>query len=570
MQINSINNILVSRYQSSNNIKRQQFVNSPIQADSVSFSAKPKTQKLNTDMETAQHVAKALSTSTSGYRAEYGTDKFNKDIVEVLSLGVADYAIEAAKITGDKPVVMIGGDTRKATKDMIPFVSEVLSKRGVDVIKADKPTPTPVFAQAAKDKGIPLSILMTASHNPWSDGGYNLVTDAGAIAPPAVTEKVAEHIIANAERGEYEVKSSKEQGKVKVEDLYPQYKKDLDSLKEVNIDWKAIKDANIKIYYDGLRGTGNNVFPRLMKDNGIKNLTVVDSGKKTGPNPTAANLKDLGELVKNNRSKLVIGLANDGDADRFGVVDENGKFITPNDVILLTAYHLSKNKGLDGAIIRSQATTGALDQFAMDRDIKVMQTPVGFKYIGEDIIKERAEGRDILVAGEESGGLTVTGHIPEKDGIIAISLMLDLMAAEKKPISEILKDAKASMHSQVDIVAGDQSYRPGEKDQVMKRIDGYYKEVMSEDNPKFSENFNVDVEKTLENEKLMKEYKKGGDGYKFYMTDGSSVLIRKSGTEDKIKEYVEVVSDKGLSSHEVRERVSELKSAADNLIRPLS
>lgn len=569
MQINSINNILVSRYQSSN-IKRQNFVNSPIQADSVSFSAKPKTQKLNVDMETATHVAKALSTSTSGYRAEYGTDKFNKDIVEVLSLGVAEYAIEAAKITGDKPVVMIGGDTRKATTEMIPFVSEVLSKKGVNVIKANKPTPTPVFAQAAKDKGIPLSILMTASHNPWSDGGYNLVTDAGAIAPPDVTEKVAEHIIANAEKGEYEIKPTKEQGKIKIEDLYPKYKKDLDALKEINIDWKAIKDANIKIYYDGLRGTGNNVFPRLLKDNGIKNLTIVDSGKKTGPNPTAANLQDLSDLVKHNRSKLVVGLANDGDADRFGVIDENGKFITPNDVILLTAYHLSKNKGLDGAIIRSQATTGALDQFAMDRDIKVIQTPVGFKYIGEDIIKERAEGRDILVAGEESGGLTVAGHIPEKDGIIAISLMLDLMAAEKKPISEILKDAKSSMHSQVDIVAGDQTYKPGEKDLVMNRVGRFYNQILSEENLQFSKNFTLDTAKTLENEKLMKEYKKGGDGYKFYMTDGSSILIRKSGTEDKIKEYVEVVSDKSLSSHQVRERVAELKSAADDLISPLS
>ena len=567
MQINSINNVLVSRFQSSS-VKRQNYVMSPMKADTVSFSSKAKTKKLDVDMETANHVAKALSTSTSGYRAEYGTDKFNKDIVEVLSLGVADYAIEAAKIKGEKPVVMIGGDTRKATQEMIPFISEVLTNKGIDVIKANKPTPTPVFAQAAKDKGIPLSILMTASHNPWSDGGYNLVTDAGAIAPPEVTEQVAKHIVANAEKGEYEV--SAEKGKIKVQDLYPKYKKDLDNLKDINIDWKAIKDANIKIYYDGLRGTGNNVFPRLMKDNGIKNLTKVDSGKKTGPNPTAANLKELSELVKSNRSKLVVGLANDGDADRFGVIDENGKFITPNDVILLTAYHLSKNKGLSGAIIRSQATTGALDQFAMDRGIEVIQTPVGFKYIGEDIIKERAKGKDILVAGEESGGLTVAGHIPEKDGIIALSLMLDLMAAEKKPISEILKDAKSSMHSQVDIVAGDQSYKPGEKDLVMKRIDGFYNQVLTQKETKISPNFEVDVEKTRENEKLMKEYKKGGDGYKLYMTDGSSILIRKSGTEDKIKEYVEVVSDKNLSSHHVRERVAELKSVADNLIRPIS
>jgi len=569
MRINSINNVIASAMYR-NNQTRSQYITPMMSADSISFSSnKAKNKKLNVSTELAEEVANALSHSTSGYRAEYGSEKFNKDIVEILTVGVAEYAKDAAKLYNEKPVVMVGGDTRKATKEMIPVISDILSKSGIEVIKADKPVPTPIFAQAAKDRNIPISILMTASHNPWTDGGYNLVTDDGAIAPPTVTEKVAKHIVNAAKEGQYEVKSAKEYGKIKEVDLYPEYAKDLDNLKNVNIDWNAIKDAGIHIYYDGLKGTGNNAFPRLMKDHGVKHFNSIDSGNKKGPNPTAANLVELADKVKSDKGELVIGLANDGDADRFGVVDEKGNFVTPNDVILLTAYHLSKNKGINGAIIRSQATTGALDQFAMDKGIKVIQTPVGFKYIGEDIIKERSEGKDILVAGEESGGLTVNGHIPEKDGVLAITLMLDLMAAEKKPMSEILKDAKSSMRSQVDIISADKTYAPGGKDLAYKKVSNFYETAVHGDNnqkTKFSKNFEIDKQKTLENELLMKEYKKGGDGFKFYMTDGSSVLIRKSGTEDKIKTYIEVISDKSLSRDAVRDRISELKNVTHELI----
>lgn len=573
MKINSINNSMFSHQVSfgkKNNTVST--VTRPMGVDTVSFSAKKaNTKKLNVSLEDAQMVAKALSTSTSGYRAEYGTDKFNKDLVEVLTVGVAEYVLEQSKKTGKKPVVMVGGDTRKATKDMVPVIADIFSSKGIDVVKADKPVPTPVYAQMVKDREVPLSILLTASHNPWTDGGYNLLTDEGAIAPPTVTEKIAKHIVDVAQKGNYEVKNKKEQGKVTVEDFYPNYVKALDNLEEVSIDWKNIKDAKIKVYYDALKGTGSNVFPRLMKDKGIK-IKEIDSGFKKGPNPVAANLVELAGKVKSDKSDLVIGLANDGDADRFGIVDEKGNFVTPNEVLLLTAYHLNKNKGLSGAIVRSQATSAMLDQFAKAQGIKLFQTPVGFKYIGEVILDERKAGRDVLVAGEESGGLTVAGHIPEKDGILAISLMLDLMAAEKKPISEILKDAKESMSANVNIATSEMTYKKGEKDLVMKRVDNTYNALVSGkvDFSVFSDIFELDVEKTLENQKLMESYKKGGDGYKLYMTNGSTVLIRKSGTEDKVKAYIEVVADKNMPKAAVATRVNELKAFADKLIAPLS
>ena len=181
------------------------------------------------------------------------------------------------------------------------------------------------------------------------------------------------------------------------------------------------------------------VVPRLLKDFEIPFEEVVSGGQE-GPNPVAKNLTLLSEKVASSDAAMKIGLANDGDADRFGVVDEKGNFVDANEVILLTAYHLAKNKGLEGA---NQATSTQVDALAEKFNLQSMRTPVGFKFIGEEIIDLRKDGKDILVAGEESGGLTVQGHIPEKDGIIAIMLMADLVATEKKPLSQILADAKA-------------------------------------------------------------------------------------------------------------------------------
>ena len=407
------------------------FTSTAIQ-DTVSFSGNIKTHELNVDKETAAFVANSLSTSTSGHRATYGSKTFNKDVVKLMTLGVAQYAKDIAEAKNEKPVVLIGGDTRKATKESLPLIKDTLINQGVDVIYIKEPVPTPLHALMTKKENLDVSILLTASHNPWSDGGFNLVTNDGAIAPPTVTGKVAENMVKLAEAGTYTTDKTK---KGSVIETYP-YEMYKDTINSYNlIDWNAIKDANIFIAYDGLKGTGTNVFPRLLSEYKIPH-TLVKSGEKHGPNPTEGNLTELKSEVIENKAELKIGLANDGDADRFGIIDEKGNFVTPNDVILLVAHHLANNKGLSGDIIRSQATSSQLDLFAKNNGLNVIQTPVGFKYIGEDIIDIRKEGKDILVAGEESGGLTINGHIPEKDGVIALLTILDLMATEKKPLSE--------------------------------------------------------------------------------------------------------------------------------------
>lgn len=508
-------------------------------ADKVSFSGRYKTTPVNVSVDNAEFVANSLSTSTSGHRATYGSEIFNKEVVQLMTLGVAKYAKDVAKQSGKEPVVLIGGDTRQATKESLEFVKDTLTGQGINVLYIDKPVPTPLHALATQKENIDVSILLTASHNPWSDGGYNLVTKEGAIAPPSVTKKVAENMVQIAKVGNFTV-DTEQKGKITKLFPYDMYK---DTINSYNlIDWENIKNANISINYDSLQGTGENVFPRLLNDYSIK-LNDVHSGLKEGPNPTGANLSEVKEAIQNDKNNLKIGLANDGDADRFGVIDENGTFIEPNDIILLTAYHLAKNKGLTGSIIRSQATSSQLDIYAKNNGLNVIQTPVGFKYIGEDIIDLRKEGEDILVAGEESGGLTINGHIPEKDGIIALLLMLDLVATEKKPISQILEDIKTNLNTEFRADSFSKKLdKESDKEIIMDRMKSIYNEGISGNN-QFGSDFEIDIKKTEENQKAMERYKKGGDGVKLYLTDESSILVRKSGTEPKVKAYIEVTND---------------------------
>ena len=494
---------------------------------------------ITVSVDKAKEVAHSLSTSTSGHRAVYGSENFNKAIVTLLTLGVASYAHEVASKEGRKPTVLIGGDTRQASRECIPMIKDILAKQDVNVLYVKDPVPTPLHAMASRDHNVDIAILMTASHNPWADGGYNLVTKAGAIAPTDVTQDVAKHIIKHAEKGSY-YEYPLNKGSVK--ELYPYelYKEQINSYGL--IDWQKIKDSGLNVSYDALQGTGAYVMPKLLKDYGIPFNEIKSSGQE-GPNPTSKNLEVLKKTVAESAGKLKLGISNDGDADRFGIVDEKGEFINANDVILLVGYHLSKNHDKRGAIIRSQATSMQVDSIADMYKLNKIETPVGFKFIGEDIIDLRNKGQDILVAGEESGGLTINGHIPEKDGIIALLTIMDLVATEKKPISEILKDVKSGLPTNV--VADNYSVRLNDdasKAKLMAKAQDMFDRAQNGDN-KFGNNHFIDAEKSLKHKAEMEHYKKGGDGIKLFLNDGSSVLVRKSGTEPLVKFYIESVGN---------------------------
>jgi len=554
MKILSVSNGILNRNLKFQSKKPKFFYAKPIPKDSFIFTSKNNTiiKPLNLDPSVGKKIADNLAVATSGHRAPYMSETFTPEAVNLITLGVAEYAKENSLKNG-KPTVIIGGDTRKATRESLPKIKDTLIKQGVDVIYIKDPIPTPMLAMAAKRFNIGISILMTASHNPWSDGGFNFITPEGAVAPTEITSQIARHIgeISKKESYKEEIKPT---GEVLEFNPYQLYKNELEKLGL--IDFKKIKDSGITVYYDGLSGTGEYVMPKLMRNYGI-NVTQIKSSGQVGPNPTEENLKELSIWTEtDNDSKLKIGLANDGDADRFGVVDENGDFISPNDVLLMAAYHLVKNKGLSGDIIRNQGTTQLLEKLGQNYGLITRETPIGFKYLAHDILRAREENRDIIIAGEDSGGLTTYGHIPEKDGILADFLILDLVAEERKPISQILSDIKKELGYTTFI----ENYSKRLKDEttkqkVMKKVENRYNSALNGD-VDFGELHKVDRLKTIKTAENIKEYRPQGDGFKFVMTDGSTVLVRKSGTEPLTRFGIEAT---GNTEYEAMMRAFALK-----------
>ena len=535
------------------------------QADSVSFTGY-KRVPVKKDAETIYKAADSLSTSTSGHRAIYGSELFDKELMQVFSVGIAQYAQEEAAKKGRKDAyVILGGDTRQATRESLPVIEETLKKSGVNVFKIDEPVATPILAAMAEKLAdeVDISILMTASHNPWEYGGFNLVTSDGAIAPADVTQKIASKIKGVADKGFYYL--SDKDNTTQSRNIYPfEHYNSLISDSNL-IDFDNLRESGIKIYYDALGGTGDFSVPKLMDEHNVEISTIPNKGRKLeGPDPSADNLSLLAKKVVSDPAELKIGLANDGDSDRFGVIDSDGRFLTPNEVIFLTAYHLHHNKGKEGSILRSQVTTSMLDEYANAYDIPTVITPVGFKFLAEDIIADREVGKDIIVAGEESGGLTVAGHIPEKDGIMAILLMADLMAQEKKPLGKILDDVKSDLDLHFDSFTIATKFDSDEKkDAVMAKMEKVYQDAITGVNDEFIPGFHVDAEKTKAHREKMIEYKGNSDGVKLYFTNGSQITVRKSGTEPKIRVYVD---SKGSTDEEAKQNCSTLKAQINSIL----
>ena len=306
-------------------------------------------------------------------------------------------------------------------------------RNDIKPLLCDRDTPTPVIAYAIRHRKAIGGINMTASHNPAEYQGLKFSTWNGAPATPDVTKQIEANIVklqaANfsfkgAVIGTYTCKTFNPQ---------PDYFKQLHRL----IDFAAIKKAKLKVAVDISYGTAHGYLDTLLESVGAKvtmfhnELNPLFGGHH--PEPNAEGMADAAKFVRSGKAQ--IGLGTDGDADRFGIVDKDGTWLTPNQVLTLALYHLKKNRGWTGAVVRTVPTSHQVDAVAKMLGVKVYETPVGFKYIGALM-----ESEPIIVGGEESGGLSVKGHVPEKDGILACLLMAELVATEKKSLGQILKE----------------------------------------------------------------------------------------------------------------------------------
>ncbi len=442
---------------------------------------------------------------TDGWRAVVGKD-FNKENVETVIKAVGKYVFDNFGL-GKK--IIIGYDPRNMAKEFATDSAKQLSDYGFEVLLSDKVIPTPVLAYNAKNLNA-CAVMFTASHNPPEYLGIKFIPD---YAGPA-TSDITDEIVANLSLDF----ASKGNGKCLEYNFKPDYYAHIKEL----IDFKKIKSFDKHIIFDGLYAASIGYFDELLDSEGIKYSSLhmhhdVNFGGGM-PEPKPKFLKELIEEVR--KSDNAVGFANDGDSDRFGVINENGEYVSPNEIIAILLMHLKKHKNFDGPIVKTVGASLLLNKVAEKLGVEVVETAVGFKHVGEAMRKF-----DPIIGGEESGGLSIKGHIPEKDGVLANLLILEAMAYENKSLVDLQKEL-------YDFV-GCRFYN----DRIDKHLDNVdeIKPILEEYKNK-SEIGNFKV-KNIDTK----------DGVKIYFTDDSSwILVRPSGTEPLLRIYFESDSENKL------------------------
>jgi len=448
---------------------------------------------------------------TDGWRGIIADD-FTFPNVRKVTRAIASY-LETA-YTKDRPV-LIAYDTRFLADEFAQTSAAVLADLGWNVQITDRDCPTPVIAYNARLLNSAGALMFTASHNPAPYCGIKYIPDYAGPATPEITDT----IVANIETASDELPGSNPSGTISTFDPKPDYLHFIYTL----LDVEKIKSANLKVKYDALYSTSRGYLDEVLQQCGCQLESfhtwrdVLFGGGM--PEPKGEQLVELVASVKADHADL--GLATDGDSDRFGIVDEQGNVLTPNTVLLLLARHLIKNKGKSGAIVRTVATTHLLDNFAAKYGLEIYETAVGFKYIGEKM-RETA----VLIGGEESGGLSIIGHIPEKDGVLADMLVAEAIAYEGKPLSQLVQEAIAEADGPLYNNRLDLHLTEAHKIAV---IDSYTQNPPSE----------------VAGIKVKEVGRK--DGIKLYLEEGSWVLLRPSGTEPLVRVYMETNSPEKLS-----------------------
>jgi phosphomannomutase len=449
---------------------------------------------------------KKIQFGTDGWRGIIADDFTFTNVCKV-TRAIASY-LETA-YSKDRPV-LVAYDTRFLADQFAQTSAEVLADLGWTVKIVDRDCPTPVIAYNARFLNSAGALMFTASHNPAPYCGIKYIPDYAGPATPEITDT----IVSNLDISSDELPRGKNQDKISTFDPKPEYLKFIYTLLDVD----KIKRAGLKVKYDALYSTSRGYLDEVLNHCGCETESfhthrdVLFGGGM--PEPKGDQLIELIEAVKKDQAD--IGLTTDGDSDRFGIVDEQGNVLTPNTVLLLLARHLIKNKGKKGAIVRTVATTHLLDNFAAKYGLELYETAVGFKYIGEKM-RQTA----VLIGGEESGGLSVIGHIPEKDGILADMLVAEAIAYEGKPLSQLVEEAIAEADGPLYNHRLDLHLTEAHKSAVLSQCTSQPPTEVA----------GIKVKEVGRK-----------DGIKLYLEEGSWVLLRPSGTEPLIRVYMETNS----------------------------
>jgi alpha-D-glucose phosphate-specific phosphoglucomutase len=461
----------------------------------------------------------AIKFGTSGWRGII-SDDFTSENLAIVAQAIANCL---KKQGSTKAGVIAGYDTRFMSDRFARICANVLKNNNIPVLLTDRDTPTPVIAYSIINNKAIGGINITASHNPPQYNGIKYSTSYGGPAPEEVTGEI-ERETSNIQQNNLSVPYLTSIEGLETFDPKPVYIKHISK----KIDLSLIKKSKIKAAIDCLHGTLHGYLDYILEKNGIK-ITVLHNTINPGfeggsPDPSKEErLADLKRTVTKTKSHL--GLATDGDSDRFGIVDRDGAYIPANYMLPLILEHLLKTRKHSGGIVRSITTTRMLDAVAKKFGRGVYEVPVGFKYVGSGLMEHNA-----IMGCEESSGMTIFDHVPEKDGILACLLVCEMVALNKKSLKQLLKEAQKQYGSfyskRIDI-----NLKPEDRESVINRV--------KQKRPNEMSGIKISNYEVLP-----------GDNIKIEFVDGSWIMVRPSGTEPVVRCYCETTSLKKLPALE--------------------
>ncbi len=461
----------------------------------------------------------SIQFGTDGWRAKVGED-FTVENVKLCTQAVCNY-LKSREIADNG--LMVGYDTRVGSADFAVAVTEVAAGNSIPVTLCDRPAPTPVVSYNLVRRDCAAGVIITASHNPSDWNGFKFKPGYGGSASQEIITELETCLDSVLEDQQYlslPITDAEKVGlveRVNPELLYLNHVAGL-------VDLGSIRNAGLNVIVDSMHGAGSGYIRQLL-EGGTTHVTEIRNEMDPTfpdmkqPEPIDRNLEPLKEIIWNSNGD--VGLATDGDADRLGLVDEYGNYISTLHTFALICQHLLENLGMTGTLVRSITMTCMIDKLGDLHKVPVIDTPVGFKHLGPVMMEE-----DAIVAGEESGGYGFKGHIPERDGILSALMILDMMVkTNKNPadlISDLIDRVGPHHYNRIDL-----TFQPEERGQIEERL--------AKAQPREIGNLTVAEIDTR-------------DGYRYVLKDGYWGLIRFSGTEPLIRIYAESESPNSVNS----------------------
>jgi phosphomannomutase len=449
-------------------------------------------------------MATTIKFGTDGWRGHIADD-FTFENVTKVAQATANYFKKQEKIGKG---IIVGYDARFLSREFAQRSAAVISSAGIHVKLADSIVTTPMVSLGIKKLGMAGAVIITASHNPAEYNGFKIRGDFAGPAHPeqiALVEKELSKILRRKiNAGTQSLSSLLQKGKVEYINLRKIYIEEV----KTKVDLPAIRRSGLRILYDAMYGAGQGVMEQFIPHVGRMHDTFNPSFAGMRPEPMAEHVGELREAVR--KGKYDIGLATDGDADRVGAVDEKGNFVDSHQMFALLLKYFVEEKGLRGEVAKSLSVTQMINKMCEKYGLKLHETPVGFKYLCRLMVE-----RDILIAAEESGGIGIRGHVPERDGILIGLLLCEMMVKRKKSLSALVNELTEEYGKH-----------------YFNRIDRH---ITESEKQRIMNTFNTRI-KRIAGLKVLALQRT--DGYKYFV-DGGWLLVRPSGTEPLIRFYAE-------------------------------